>query len=170
MARPVRAPTRSVTIGRVWAITPERFSVVHPAVLPLPHNPSRCRFYEPADWNGHATLRERRARWLEVVESRWEECDYHVDDWAKIAQAACWVLEIELQDEPEVWSTDRWSLLGGYPEAALDEREIHAVDMLFGDPITWTPGQDEVEDGQHRACALRCVKAAAVPVLDLSRA
>ncbi len=150
-------------------MSPRCFAIIDPRLLPLPHNPSCCRFYDPAVWNSDLSLAQQRATWLEMVGSRWNECPYHAGNWSRIALAACWVLEVELRNEPDVWSDSTRGDLSRYSAANLDEGEIDTVASLFDNPITWWPGQDMLDDGQHRACALRCAGATAVPVVDESR-
>jgi hypothetical protein len=148
---------------------PRCFAIIDPHELPLPHNPKRCDFYDRALWGSRAPLAEQRAQWLEAIGSRWKRCYYHAADWRSIAEAACWVLEQQLQVNADLWSAEPRDYLARAPGGVLPAQEAAFADSLFMDPITWAPGEDALEDGQHRACGLRLAGARAVPVLDASR-
>jgi hypothetical protein len=150
--------------------SPSLFIVVDPQQLPMPHNPSRCDFYDKTLWNGPLPLAQRRTRWLDVIEPRWMSCSYHAADWRSIAEAACWVLDLQLRASVQSWTVDLGAHLARFPGGALAPPEADFADSLFSDPIAWLPGEDMVDDGQHRTCALRLAGARAVPVWDESRA
>ena len=99
--------------------------------------------------------------------ARWQECSYHSSDWRIIAAAACLALELQRRRDRERWDGTPAALFG---ECAgrLHETELDAVTQLFRDPISWRVGQTELNNGQHRACALRFGGARRVPVLDES--
>lgn len=152
-----------------WMFRPRCFILLDPRELPLPHNPARCTFYDPRLWNGTDSLTKERSRWLEVIEVRWRSCHYHAADWRRVAEAACWVLREQLEINPDVWSVEPLAYLARLPEGVLSMEELAFAESLFIDPVTWTPGEDTVSDGQHRSCALRQSGAFDVPVLDESR-
>ena len=145
---------------------PCQFIVVDPRLLPRPHNPSQCHFYDRALWDSRLPLAQIQSRWSETASGRWSECRYHSGDWKTVASAACWVLGTQLERDPESWSGTPSMMSAGYPGRALVEDERDAVGSLLWEPISWTPGADYVMDGQHRACALRVAGALKVPVLD----
>jgi hypothetical protein len=149
-------------------LRPRCFLVIDPQELPLPHNPFRCEFYDPALWSGGRSLTDRRTKWLEVIGPRWRRCAYHFVDWRRVAMAACWVLEQQLRANVDLWSAEPVAYLARVPGGALPSDEAAFAESLFSDPITWGPGEDEVLDGQHRGCGLRLSGAKAVPVLDAS--
>ncbi len=147
---------------------PRCFLVIDSQELPLPHNPARCEFYDRALWGGRGSLADQRTKWLEVIGPRWSRCSYHAADWRRVAMAACWVLEQQLRANVDLWSAEPTAYLARAPGGALPDDEAAFAESLFLDPITWVPGEDAVEDGQHRGCALRLSGAKAVPVLDAS--
>lgn len=140
--------------------------IVPARLLPSPHNPSRCLFYDPSTWDSALPLAQQRARWSSTAAGRWNECRYHSTDWKLAAAAACWVLAVELERDPDGWTASPFTLASRYPHVALTEMERSAVYSLLWEPISWTVGSDMVMDGQHRSCALRVSGAIEVPVLS----
>lgn len=147
---------------------PRQFIIVEARVLPLPHNPSRCRFYDAAVWGSRLPLAKMQSLWSEAANGRWSECPYHSTNWRTVAAAACWVLRRQLRRDPEGWNGQTPSMLAAeYPGRPLADHERNAVGSLLWEPISWDPAEDDsVMNGQHRACALRIAGAPEVPVLQ----
>lgn len=144
---------------------PRQFTIVAAGRLPLPHNPSRCFFYDRALWASRVPLAEMQSRWSQAATGRWNECPYHSTDWRKVADAASWVLTTQLRRDRNEWDDTPFILAADYEGGTLTEEERDAVTSLLWEPISWTLGADGLMNGQHRACALRAAGAPEVPVL-----
>jgi hypothetical protein len=143
-----------------------RLTVVPVALLPWPHNPSRCshhtrfdqlsEFYPPACWTKGVAGAHF---FLTLTGQDFSACSYHEPDWSRVAEASVEVLEA-LPYEAEL--EEALAAASGRIEKSL---EADALRSVFADPIVWSPGSDMATNGQHRACALKA-SGASLCVID----
>lgn len=133
----------------------DELTVVAVADLPWPHMPSRCTWKQRFEDLGELYGPDREcpavgAHWsLTLDEADFKQCQYHQADWRRIADVSVEVLR-GLPQNPQ-----RGDVSAAIDQALGDTPEGRWCWTLFTVPIVWSPGQDSVTNGQHRACALR---------------
>ena len=133
-----------------------RLMVVPVALLPWPHNPSRCpyharfeqisRSYPPACWTTGAAGAHF---FLTLTDEDFSTCLYHMPDWRRVAEVSVEVFEaLPLEAE-------RDEAIAAMSGRFTEKLEAEALNSLFTDPIAWSPESSTITNGQHRTCALK---------------
>lgn len=143
-----------------WGPPFSAYSLVEVVKLPVPHNPSRLPGPLLTDWrtmgdlpgvgSGPVRTRGDLARWVGRQRARPDLArlwDLARIDWGRAAELARRVWASGEQEWPSRAHVD--AVLAREP----DDVAIAADGLCFR-PITWSPGDETLTDGQHRSLAL----------------
>jgi hypothetical protein len=126
--------------------------------LPWPHYPFKCTFN--ADFEAKhgttdpETTQENFKQFVEN-ETNPSECLRHTPDWRPAADAA---VEVSQHYGP----TSESQAVPHFATSNHSEEVKRLVLIFWRDPIKWMPGKPQLNDGQHRTCALKASGAKSV--------
>jgi len=151
-----------------------RFENVEVARLPHPHAPFRCahsaRFKVIMQSHGltdrdFSTPEVAREFYESLMADDFSACPYHEADWPQIAAVGCAAVDDFGPEGP-----DMEQLSEVIERSNLNDSDALWLVCLFGDPIMWRDGAEELLNGQSRTCALRASGVERCPVeMELHR-
>lgn len=135
-------------------ITPDVLTPVRVEELPAPHHLFKCRYADRSrnliERHEHDPGQAGREFLATLTDEEAALCQYHQADWKRIAALSVAVLarmqEGQRRDKALRVIARRYG---------LNHRDELELMFLFADPIHWGFGTDELQNGQHRVCALK---------------